>query len=274
MTGKDPLLAALRDAARAESQDRLADPRWDALARGELSEEERAALAALADEDPALRGAPELFDPLGAEHEDRFLAAIRGEMAAAPSEKEGAPAEKEAPARAAAPVVSLDERRTSRRRWAAGVSTTLALAAAGALWIATRPGSGGAPLPAYALAVTGERDTRADVPAPAVLSPGARVTLVLRPAAPAEGPLEARAFLVQRAAEIALDVSVEVSEDGAVRMVGRAPAGAALATGEAEVVAVIGRRGALGAPGATIADLERSKDSVRLLRRRVEWRAP
>jgi hypothetical protein len=258
MSNGDHLFGALRDAARAEEKDALADARWDALARGELTAEERAELDGLAGEDPALQGAPEVLAPLGPEAEARFLSAIQGELAKG----------KAAPA--ANNVVSLAARQKARSRWAAG-SAVLALAAGAALWLATRPGGDG-PLPEYALLVTGgERSVRADDPRDVVLSPGARVTMTLRPAEPAGGALEAQAFLSQGGAEIALEASVEVSADGAVRMVGRVPAGAALAAGEAEVVAAIGRQGALAGSPATIAELSK-RGGVRVVRKPVTWR--
>lgn len=261
MSDDDRLLAALRDAAKAEQEDALADARWDALARGELAEDEIAQLTALAREEPALEGAPEMFAPLGAEVEARFLLAIQHELSREPAEAEAK----------ASNVVSLEARRRTRRAWMAG-SAALALAAGAALWVATRPDRGGARLPEYTLLVTGgERDVRADEPQAVTLAPGARVTMTLRPAEPEGGPLEARAFLAQGAAEIALEASVEVSPEGAVRMVGRAPSGASLAAGEAEIVVAIGRAGALEKGPATIAGLS-GRGAVRVVRQRVTWR--
>jgi hypothetical protein len=272
MSNDDRLARALREAAKAEEQDRIADARWDALARGELSEDERAELVALAEKDPALSGAPALFEPLGAEAEARFLAAIQHELGAERKADQGAAkaAEPVAGARPAE-VVSLDARRRLRRGWMVG-SAALALAAGVALWVATRSDGGGAALPEYALLVSGgERDVRADEPKAVTLAPGSRVTMTLRPAEPAAIPLEARAFLVQGSTEIALDAAVEVSADGAVRMAGRVPAAAALAAGEAEIVAAIGRRGTVAGRPATIAELSR-QDAVRMVRQRVTWR--
>lgn len=276
MSGDDRVLAALRDAARAEASDDLADPRWDALAAGKLSDADRQELAAKAEHEPVLSGAMELFAPFDASSQDRFLAAIRAEIGRRPGESAATTTATAGPAAApAAPadaptVVPLDA--TRRRRALAAAVAVLAVAAAVLLW--ARAGSDAdPPLPVYAMLVTGgERDVRSEPPPPLVLSPGSRVTITLRPAESAQGPIDARAFLVQGAVEVPIAAAVEVSSEGAVRMVGRAPDASSLVAGEAELVVAVGR-GKLGGASESIGVLSGRDTSLRWIRRRLEWRA-
>src|SRR6185436_3854240 len=142
-----PLLEAVREAAR--ERDPLADPRWEALARGELSPEQIAALR----EEPRAGEADayEVFRPLDPAVQeqmvDRAMASLRPP-----------PAQERAPAPASGWL--------ARRRRTVMVGSA-AVAAAAALVLVVRPGSRtgpvGAPLPAYAVELKGgDREVRAE----------------------------------------------------------------------------------------------------------------
>lgn len=210
-----------RSEGRDPAGDGLDDPRWDALARGDISAEDRAALEALAAEDPLAREALALFAPLGREAEARYAERIEAEIGAA----------KRAASKRRARVIRL------------ALPLAAALAAAASLALFLRGSPVDPSLPAYALAITGgAADQRGDDPrsprAPLALSEGSRFTITLRPETPASGPLAARAFLVRDALVSPLDVSVSTSPDGALRLVGQL---GAVSPGDAKIVIVVGR---------------------------------
>lgn len=289
---RDPLLAAVVETVRAEDRDALSDPRWEDLARGELSEEERAELEALAGGDPLAAEAPALFTPFDAATREGFFEAARAQLQEAPAKGDAAKtdaaktdaakgdaAKGEATARVdaakgeaerASNVVSIDERRGRRRALVAAIGVAAALAAGVALRLGMDP-SGEAALPTYALAVSGgERDVRADS-SKVVLSPGSRVVLTLRPATAADGSVSARGFLVQPPHEIELPGVVVTSADGAVRLTAQVPERAALAGGAAEIVVVIGRPDLLGGGPTSVDALSKHGGSVRWARANVEY---
>ena len=301
---RDPLLAAVVETVRAEDRDALSDPRWEDLARGELSEEERAELEALAGGDPLAAEAPALFTPFDAATREGFFEAARAQLQEAPARGDAAKGEAtarvdaakgEATARVdaakgdatargdaakgdaakgeaerASNVVSIDERRGRRRALVAAIGVAAALAAGVALRLGMDP-SGEAALPTYALAVSGgERDVRADS-SKVVLSPGSRVVLTLRPATAADGSVSARGFLVQPPHEIELPGVVVTSADGAVRLTAQVPERAALAGGAAEIVVVIGRPDLLGGGPTSVDALSKHGGSVRWARANVEY---
>src|SRR5262245_61837382 len=75
----DPILEELARVARAESTDDsvLSDPRWELLAAGTISPEDKAALAALAESSPDAALAWQAFQPLGPAFEEGVAKAIR-----------------------------------------------------------------------------------------------------------------------------------------------------------------------------------------------------
>lgn len=249
----EELIRSLRELEGEEQEDALTDARWERLAAGTASDEDRAALERLAHEDPLAREALALFAPLGEDAQRRYAGAIEAELAAS-REQAKAPAAGPIPEPArehtrehttVVPLRARPPRGASFRRLAAA-GTALAMAAAVALML-TRPHAPGATLPAYALALSGgEAIDRGEPDATLpVLRRGSRLTLTLRPATPVRGPVEARAFLVQAGRTVALDAALQLSADGAVRLVARV---AEVSPGDAEIVAVIARPGALG-PG-------------------------
>jgi hypothetical protein len=254
----EALLGALRALEREEAGDALAEARWERVAAGTATAED---LAEIEREEAGDAPARELLAPLGPAAEERYAKAIEAEVAAqraaapvvgAPTISPTAPAISAAEAIAApavsprAPVIAL-----ARRRGARVAAACAALAMAAALALALRSGTPGQALPAYELSLTGGEAFERGEPSPERLriARGSRVVLALRPSTPAAGPLEARAFVVQGGKATPLELSVRVSPDGALRLSGSVGAEAPLVPGDAEIAAVVGRPGTLGAAG-------------------------
>ncbi|HEY8211969.1 MAG TPA: hypothetical protein VIG99_31020 [Myxococcaceae bacterium] len=165
--GADPSLDLVRDAAR--ERDPMADPRWDALARGALSSEEEAELR---------RKDPEAFE------------ALRPLDAAAQARMVSGAVEALLPAPRTAKVIPL-----MRRRLPVAI-----LAAAAAVVLAVWLGRPAGPLPAYELALAGgEREVRSgsspEAPVPRLDAPQSRLEVRLRPAAEVQGDVAWRCAL-------------------------------------------------------------------------------
>lgn len=220
----DDLLKELARVARERREAEAREPKWEGLAEGTLSEEERRELERLAGESPEAEAAHEAFRPLDTAAKERIVARL---------EQEGAGRK----------VVSL----ASRRRLARVVVPALAALAAGVL-LFVLPRSGAAPVPDYALSFAGEQAVRADVPEAEVprVGPGSRFTVLLRPQRAVEGKVEARAFLVRPGEARAWSPQrLEVSEEGAVRIQGEGAALASVPPGEWTLAVVVGRPGSL-----------------------------
>jgi hypothetical protein len=239
----DPLLRTVAQLARDE--DPLRDEAWDALARGELADDEAARLRALVDEGRAPEGAFEAFRPLDGAERDAIADAVLAKAA-----KPGA-----APA---AEVVPLEPRRGAKETASGGAgvgararkaivvgTTALVLAAAvGFALVWLRPP---AYLPGYALAVEGgiseervETPTPADPTAPLVLSPKARYRLTLRPEVAVEGVVEVKSFLRRGGSIRAVDLLVERKPNGTVLVPSlRGELFAGAAPGPAELVLAV-----------------------------------
>jgi hypothetical protein len=122
---------------------------------------------------------------------------------------------------------------------------TPALGAAAAALIFTR-GRGGAPLPAYTMSLTGGvASLRGDAPAgaePLQLAEGSRVELRLRPEHPvAAGGVEVQLYWSRAGQQVRWTATTEISDQGAVRVIGPAPR--PLGAGDGELVVLIGRPG-------------------------------
>jgi ferric-dicitrate binding protein FerR (iron transport regulator) len=249
----DELLKELARVARERREEESREARWEGLAQGTLSEEERRELERLAGETPEAHAAYEAFRPLEPEARERIVARL---------EQEGTGAK----------VVPL----ASRRRVMARVVVPAALAAmAAGVLLVVLPVGGGAPVPEYALSFSGEQAVRSDAPEAEVvrLGPGSRFTLVLRPEQGVEGKVEARAFLVRPGEARAWSVPMEVSAEGAVRIQGRAEE-LPVPPGEWTLAIAVGRPGALpDAPGEvrSLVEARRAPDSDawRLLTRKL-----
>lgn len=235
-----PTLDALREAARLEGADPLADPRWDALAEGTASDDDVRALEALAVADPELADAPSAFAPLSEGERARFADAILATLASDAARAAEAPP----PSSRRAAVIPLPVAHPPRAGRLLYAVAALAVAAGVGL-VVLRGGSPGPALPAYAMEVSGDQGVRGEPGTALALGPGARVLLSLRPEGAIPGDLTARAYVVQGGVALPLDGAAEVSDEGAVRVAARLPAG--LALGAAELVVLVGRPAAVNA---------------------------
>lgn len=267
------LLDAIRDAARAEESDALSDPRWDALARGELSAEERAELEALAEGDPSLAGAPEAFAPLDEVTRQRFFQAAKHGARSGAGARAGA--DEGAPGKVSGSETSgaRPAPRSLGRRLFLGTSASavVAVAAGATLWwrFGRRRGE---VLPLYELSVAGgARAVRDDAPGEVKLAPGSRVVLSLRPQRSVKGAVEARAFLVQGSARVALEGGMlQQSADGSLKLIARVPSDVAFAPGKLDVVVALGRPGVMGADVDPAGAVEGEGEGVQWTRASVE----
>lgn len=260
----EEIARALREHAREEDAT-AADPRWDALARGDASAEDIAALERMAADDPAAGEALALFRPVGDAAQSRYADAIIAELGRG---AEAAPAVKAAPPRIEPPV----KRRAIR--WVAPAAAGLAMAAAIALFVGQR--SPGGALPSYAVTFSGgEATSRSEPVAPVPeLAAGSRFTIALRPATSVAGSIGARVFLVQGDTLEPVEAEVKVSADGAVRLSVRLGDAIDARAGGAEIVAVVARPEALPPATARARDLVEGGDRrvirqpVRIVERR------
>lgn len=210
--GDDDLLDELAKLARERRK--KVDPRWDALARGELSEAERAELLAAETDDEL----PQMFEPLGEEFADRM------------AERLARPAAPLAP-----PSAEIVRPTFGRRRWALLAVPVLALAAALLLYVATPVAE---PLPSYGIEITGgDRTVRGGAPSdgPVRLSPGSRVEIVGRPDTAVPSPVGAEVVVHTSAGDRPWTGTMDVSATGAVRLAGTLGQDVALPPGPAEV---------------------------------------
>lgn len=164
----DDLLEALAAVAGDEADD--LDARWDALAAGELSADDAAALQALAAEDAEAADAWAAFAPRDEGLDARIAASILKQTT---SQQRTTPSPD-------APVVAITDAPSARRRglWAVGAGLAIA---AGLIVFALQAGSA---LPAYSLDNrAGEQAVRGDEHAEeAIYGPGSQIDVILRPA--------------------------------------------------------------------------------------------
>jgi len=139
------------------------------------------------------------------------------------------------------------------RRW-------LALAAGGALALAlllTRPQAGAkaiADLPAYAMSIDGGESAREpSAREPAIAHRDARLRLTARPAMEVDGALDVRVFAVRAGSAREAHCEVRVSSTGSVEVRGRAAELVGDAPGDAELVVLVAREGALSVRAREIA---------------------
>lgn len=252
MLDEDPALDAEKTLGKAARElDPLNDPRWDALARGELSDAEQAELRAFAER----AGIPEAFEafrPLDGADDEALVDALLGREApaapAAPPLPPGRPANDPSPTKnqAAPPKAEASWLLGLSRSWAA------ALAAAAVLFVVFRmlDPLGGGEIPEYAVTLTGgtatsrSADTSGELPK---LLPSADVELVLRPKTAAQGEVSAKAFLFVDGRASPWAAAIERAPGGAMRIAGRADALFGRETrGRLDVVLAVGAPGALG----------------------------
>lgn len=222
--------------------------------------------------------ADELFRPLDAAAQQRIVARLlplvqpAGLPEAEAATKPAATAPADAQSRPA-PITAL--RRSRPRRWLIAAAPALAAAAVLLWFVWPRPG---APLPVYALELSGGRAAQRGADTDGILrvGPGDRVSAVLRPATPVRGAVGVRVFVNGRALPDTGALSIEQSGDGALRISGLGPALAALAPGRHRLQLAVGRPESLpealssalpAAPAAT-------GDGVQLLSYEVELLPP
>jgi hypothetical protein len=234
----DDLLGALGRVAREEAE--AEDPRWERLARGELTAAEEAELRKQAETDPEIAMRYEAYRPLDREARERIVARLSG-------------------AGGGGRVVPI-------RAWRriAAVALPLAAAAAVVIWVERR---GTEPptlasndvVPAYSLAATGgDRPARSgDTPAaggPLDLHRESRLEIVLRPATAAPDGVAVRTFLVKDGAARPWSPAVQRSGDGALRVAGAAGALLGVPAGTWDLAFAVGREATLPSdPGAVAA---------------------
>ncbi len=235
----DELLAATVEAARDDAR-RAHEERLDAYADRRISAAEVTALARAAGVDDNLDDELRAFRPVDDEARARIAARVTAELATrAPASGKGA--------------------RVGVRSWtfrsvtiAAGVLT---MAAAVALVVRTRD----AALPAYEIAfVGGDQALRGAVPAAVApvhkFSRGESFRMVLRPRTALGGPVAARLFLRRGADVRAWDAPVDVSSEGAVRVVASLDTLPAASEGDWDLVVVVGRPDAVPRAAADLGD--------------------
>lgn len=165
-----------------------------------------------------------------------------------------------------ASVIPLHERRP---RWrAAMIAVPLALAASLALWVGIHPSV--EPLPPYSLSLSGgiqELRGAASETDLVILQTGVELQLLLRPARTAQGPVEARLFVVENGRARAWPAKAEVSEQGAVRINANAVDLKEVKSRKFELVVLVGRPTEL--PQAE--SLDSAGPSVQVFRREASW---
>lgn len=198
----EQILDSLRRAATA-SPDPLLDPRLEALARGDLSAEERAQLEETLCQTEQGRDIWLAFQPPTMQTRD----ALANHLIAM--------TEKAKPRRARLPSRTL-----------AYVGIFVAVASVGLFWTLRKGPSDyvARALPAYALQIEGgDRPTRKDptqVSSDVRLAPHSRLTFVLRPATNSSVDVSARAFLLKNDVFERLGFTFERAPSGALRVSG------------------------------------------------------
>lgn len=279
----DRLIRALGKLTREEDVKEAQDSRWEALTRGELTDDEVAALHAENGAEAHLAA----FAPFDAAELDRLadgaITALNEAPAAtapsttAPSDAAPAPVTPtaaDAPAgRPDATVVPLQPRAARTPQVVMGVALALAVAA-GAFFFLRAPAPD---LPVYVLTVAGGdqvmRGTTGGAPSPGAgplrLAPGSTLDLVARPDRKATGPIEARAFFVQGGKLTPIAVALPRSADGAFRLrAAREILFAGAVDGPATVLLAVGAPSDLPGAPAAASDLEGAR--LQLLRQEVE----
>ncbi len=260
----DQLLKALAQVAREDQKADAArlDERWDRLSAGTLEPEEEAALRALAETSDEARQAYEAFRPLDADFRARMVQALADRIDEAPAGAMATPAAEPEPAWARL----LDR---LQDRWRGASVFAAAVAAAGlAVWMIPGSREGLPPLPDYVLGLEGGLEALRSEPTAGgedrLFVPGNRFELLLRPATAESGPLAVRFFLAAAGEPPhPLELPVEVSAGGAVRVAGEIGGEIAIEPGDWVLWAVVGRPGAMGDEDEIRAALRESETGAR-----------
>lgn len=158
-----------------------------------------------------------------------------------------------------------------------GATAALAVAASIAFLLVFRSeGPSGDGLPPYSLSLSGSTsELRGEPSAPSAVAKvrsNSTLTLVLRPEAPVNRPLEARAFVEQGGSLKRVDVPVEVSPEGALRLVARVDRLFVPPSGSHRLIVAVGPQGAL--PDTTSLEALRRAPSVRVSEALVSVEGP
>lgn len=226
--------SAVKEVAR--QREGASDPRWEALAAGELRSEEQGALRDL---DPDLY---EAFRP-SSEREQALMAERVLDGAGVP------------PERLLERAVVPPKRSLSRRFAFAGVLTATvgAMAAAVALWMI--PPRSGTNLPRYELSVNGEVHAMGGPAIPVQRTRGAPTEITLRPETRVTGPVGFVGFLVKDGEVRPWNPKANVRETGTLQIAGPIDEiFAGVQAGTWGLWVVVGRPEVLNAQSATIRD--------------------
>jgi len=239
----DRWLEVVTEEARREAEDPFADPRWDRLADGTITPQDKADLERLAAVPGPYQEAMRAFAPLSSEVKNEVARKIQG-----------------------AEVLPM------RRRLVAAV---VGLAAAAALAIALVPSD--QPLPAYAMDLSGGMQAVRGSPDATALprfAPDTRFELVARPAARADGPIAAAGVWVGNGVRVRWTPAFERSDDGALRIRGTTRALLPLGPGQWTMMLAIGRPEAVEKAASALALGDPATGDVSLLTTRLEVVAP
>lgn len=220
---EDRLLQTLAKHARQNRQNDDADASWEALAAGELSDDERQRLI---DQDPDGERKAAAFDPLGREFRDAVARNIKASLA-------------DAGALNTAPKWG---KRPSR--WLGALAASL-VAAVAFTTLLRGPGSAD-PLPGYSSTMRGGSVTRSVNDTQAVFTKGDRVELILTPDTSISEPLNVVAYrqISGSLAPVAMP-EPQWSEFGAARVVATIGQDLALPEGDSVLLVAVARAGAL-----------------------------
>jgi hypothetical protein len=235
MSQPDDMLERVAEAAR--ELDPLADPRWEALAAGTISEADRADLHAMADRSDAARRAWDMLQPRSAQQQRELAETVVGRAAAA------------------------------RRRWWPPAVAATALAAGVAFMLVHRPppqqqpATRAAAIPPYAMAVTGGTVVlMAHEGTCQQLDPGGRCEVMLRPAKDA-GKVDVKAALSDGTSVRPWSPPFEIAPSGAVRIrLVKDEAFAGVPAGRWEMIFAVGRPEALPATPEALAKAAAAPD--------------
>ena len=261
-------LELLRTAAR--ERDPLADPRWDALTRGELSATELEELRAFAKEHD-LEAALEAFAPAPEGSNEALTDAVFAARTKAESALNEASTRGDTGPSTPKPMGRVIP---SRRVVYAVV------AAAAALFLFFRPTPDSGDVASYSLVLTGgtavtrSTDTTGELPK---LAAGSSLDVVLRPQTPEKSDVSARAFLLRGGRATPWNVTPTVAEGGALRIQGATDVlFAGVEKGRVGLVFFVGHPSALSDVEALQKAAESGKipPHTRLLRQPVELADP
>jgi Arc/MetJ family transcription regulator len=244
----DELLAATVNAAKNDRERDAHEERLRAYAEGRLSRDEVAKAARAAGVDGDLEDELRAFRPIDASSRERFARRAVEQLAAS---RPAATAPQAHPVASRAPSVTPDTGTRTLRRVTL-VASAIALAAAFILVVRTRDGG----LPPYEVAfVGGDQALRGPSAIDAGVhkfSHGEPFRMVLRPRTALGGDVAAKLFLRRDGDVREWHAPVDVSSEGAVRIVAPLDTLPAGTDGDWDLVVILGRRESLPASAAEL----------------------